>query len=297
MGRNRSSGLRKRGGIWHIDKQVLGHRIHESTGTSELKTAELMLARRVEQIRQASVFGIRPVRIFREAATRFLEENTHLATIRTYAFHLKELDPYIGDLPLYQVHMGTLQAYIDRRKKEGRKNKTVNGTLATVRRILNLSARLWRDEHGLTWLESAPLIQLLPLHDARRPYPLSWEEQHRLIKALPDHLSRMCLFKVNTGCRDGEVCSLRWDWEIDVPELGTSVFLIPGEKVKNREALRAWRLEAVPDGCLQPWGCKHPFGASPLRGSSQNAGAFCRTVARSRRTQPVKRKTPPQGRR
>ena len=103
--------------------------------------------------------------------------------------------------------MGTLQAYIDRRKKEGKKNKTVIGALATVRWVLNLSARLWRDEHGLTWLESAPLIQLLPLHDARRPYPLSWEEQHCLFKALPDHLSRMCLFKVNTGCRDGEVCS------------------------------------------------------------------------------------------
>ena len=55
---------------------------------------------------------------------------------------------------------------------------------------------------------------------------------------------------------------------------------------------RIWGLGAVLDGCLQPWGCKHPFGASPLRGSSQNAGAFCRTVARSRRTQPVKRKTP-----
>ena len=92
------SKLRNRGGIWHIDKQVLGHRIHESTGTSELKTAELMLARRIEQIRQASVFDIRPVRIFREAATRFLEENTHLATIHTYAFHLKELDPEIGDI-------------------------------------------------------------------------------------------------------------------------------------------------------------------------------------------------------
>jgi hypothetical protein len=81
--------------------------------------AKPMLARRIEQIRQASVFGRRPVRIFREAATRFLEENTHLATIRTYAFHPKELDPYIGELPLYQVHMGTLQAYIDRRKEEG----------------------------------------------------------------------------------------------------------------------------------------------------------------------------------
>lgn len=148
MGRNRSSGLRNRDGIWHIGKQVLGHRIHQSTGTSELKTAELMLARRIEQIRQASVFGIQPVRIFREAATRLLKENTHLATFRTYAFPLKELDPYIGELPLYQVPMGTLQAYIDKWE-----NKTVNGALATV----------------LTCLETAPLIQLLPLHDARRP--------------------------------------------------------------------------------------------------------------------------------
>jgi integrase len=31
------------------------------------------------------------------------------------------------------------------------------------------------------------------------------------------------------------VCGLQWDWEVPVPELGTSVFLIPGELVKNRE--------------------------------------------------------------
>ena len=45
----------------------------------------------------------------------------------------------------------------------------------------------------------------------------------------------MCLFKVNTGCREQEVCGLRWDWEIEVPELGTSVFIIPSERVKNGE--------------------------------------------------------------
>ncbi|MEM6583821.1 MAG: hypothetical protein AAF699_21275 [Pseudomonadota bacterium] len=50
---------------------------------------------------------------------------------------------------------------------------TTKGVLATARRVFNLSACLWPDEHGLTWLESAPPIQLLPLHDARRPYPLS----------------------------------------------------------------------------------------------------------------------------
>lgn len=44
---------------------------------------------------------------------------------------------------------------------------------------------------------------------------------------LPVHLQTMALFKVNTGTREQEVCKLRWDWEISLPELGTSVFLIP----------------------------------------------------------------------
>jgi integrase len=46
----------------------------------------------------------------------------------------------------------------------------------------------------------------------------------------------MALFAVNTGCRDREVCGLQWEWEVKVPmkEIG-SVFLIPGERVKNGE--------------------------------------------------------------
>ena len=62
---------------------------------------------------------------------------------------------------------------------------------------------------------------------------MSWDEQTRLFQALPVHLSRMALFKVNTGCRDQEVCGLKWEWEVAIPELDTSVFIIPGRKVKN----------------------------------------------------------------
>jgi integrase len=43
----------------------------------------------------------------------------------------------------------------------------------------------------------------------------------------------MALFAVNTGCRDGEICGLLWDWEVELPELGTSVFIVPGNRVKN----------------------------------------------------------------
>lgn len=43
------------------------------------------------------------------------------------------------------------------------------------------------------------------------------------------------LFKVNTGYREAAVCGLRWEWEVSVPELGTSVFIVPAEHVKNRQ--------------------------------------------------------------
>jgi len=34
-------------------------------------------------------------------------------------------------------------------------------------------------------------------------------------------------------CRDREICNLRWEWEVQVPELKTSVFIVPGRLVKN----------------------------------------------------------------
>lgn len=225
-----------------------------------------MLAKRVDEIRQATVFGVRPNRVFRDAATRFLEENMHLASIGDYALHLKQLDPYIGNLPIRNVHLETLQPFIRARREQGIKTKSINLALAVVRRILNLAARLWRDENGLTWLETAPLIQMFPITDARRPYPLSWEEQHRLFQALPDHLTRMCLFKVNTGCREQEVCQLRWEWEVPVPELSTSVFIIPNYRVKNREE-RLVVLNAVARAVIEEARGHHPEFVFTYKGS------------------------------
>lgn len=234
----RIPGLYKRGtqGIWHIDKCIKGYgRLHESTGTSELEEAERYLIRRLEELRKATVYGIRPERIFRQAATRFLLDYQHKRSIGRYAQSLKILDPHIGDLPLRQVHQGTLESFIQHRREQGMRANTINRDLAVVRRILTLAARLWRDESGLTWLETAPLLQLLDCDDARKPYPLSWDEQSRLFARLPEHLREMALFKVNTGTREQEVVCLRWNWEVSIPELKTSVFVIPGGGVKNGE--------------------------------------------------------------
>jgi integrase len=127
------------------------------------------------------------------------------------------------------------QGWLGYRQREPVSAGTINHGLKVIRRILNLAATEWVDEHGLTWLAGAPKLRLLPDPDSekRQPYPLHWEEQDRLICELPVHLAEMMLFTVNTGCRDGEVCKLRWEWEVPVPELDTSVFIIPGQYVKN----------------------------------------------------------------
>jgi len=184
-------------------------------------------------VRQAKVYGIRPDRTFREAATRYLKENLHKSSIGDDALHIRQLDSFIGSLTLNQIHSGSLQPFVKARQKLGRKNKTINLALGVVRRILNLAASEWIDDHGLTFLNHAPKIKLLATQDSRKPYPLSLEEQQRLFEQLPEHLRQMCLFKANTGCREQEVCQLRWEWEVAVPNLGTSVFIIPATIIRN----------------------------------------------------------------
>ncbi len=243
MSRRPIPGLRRRGAVWHIDKRVKGlpgGRLRESTGTDRLDEAESYLVHRLEQLRAARVYGLRPRRTFEQAAAKYLLENTHKASILDDAMHLKQLMPHLGALSLEQVHADTLAPFIAARRADGIRTKTINNALGVVRRILNLAARAWRDERGVTWLETAPLIAMARVTDAAKPYPLDWEEQRRLLAALPAHLVPMALFKVNTGTREQEVCRLRWEWEVAVPELATSVFIIPardahGTLVKNGE--------------------------------------------------------------
>lgn len=235
MGRKRIPGLQLRNGTWHIDKIIYGQRVVESTRTGDLEEAERYLAHRIETVRQAKTYGVRPTRQFKEAAAKYLRENMDKRSIADDASRLKGLLPLIGHLPLQQIHDGTLAVYVEACKAKGLKTKTINNGIEVVRRLLNLAARKWRDENGLTWLETPPLLSMVEMTDARQPYPLSWDEQKYLLRALPDHLATMALFKVNTGCREQEVCLLRWDWEVGVPELDTSVFLIPFDIVKNKE--------------------------------------------------------------
>ncbi|MCJ2375125.1 tyrosine-type recombinase/integrase [Pseudomonas sp. RGM 3321] len=234
------TGLSQRKGLWHIDKKINGERLYESTGTADRQEAERYLIHRLEQIRQQKVYGVRQVRTWRDAAMKFLVEIKDQPSFKLSAHHLSQLDPFIGDMPLTHIDDQALEPFIkdrlstkklaDGKVKKGVSNRTVNISIERVVRVLSLCARKWRDSERRPWLDSVPMLSKLEeKKSSRKPYPMSWEEQSILFGELPAHLQTMALFKVNTGCREQEVCKLKWEWEIAVPELNTSVFLIPAD--------------------------------------------------------------------
>jgi integrase len=230
--RRSTRGLLLRNGVWHIDKVLFGKRICESTHTGDLCEAEVLLAHRVSQARRVHLYGEPAEHTFREAGVKFLKENQHKKTIERDVRTLKVLDPFIGSLPLKQVHQGTLEPYIQWRRKKGQVAGTINREIAVVKRILNLASRYWRDESHQPWISVAPMLPRLRQVHQREPYPLSVAEQQLLFSELSGHLKTMALFKVNTGLRQAEVVNLRWEWEVEIPELGASIFVIPREHTK-----------------------------------------------------------------
>lgn len=274
MGQKTLTGLTLKNGIWHIDKLVRGYgRIRGSTGTSVRAEAEQFLLDRIVQAgaEQKERAHWRPT--FRAAATRYLKEYAQQPSIWLTATYLKQLDPYIGDLHLDEVDNEALQAYVDDRLEVGRAPRTVNIALQRVVRVLNVASRKWRDDNRKPWLAVVPMIEMLSEKSRRQPYPLSWEEQAALFKELPEHLQVMALYKVNTGCREQEVCKLKWQWEIEVEGLGTSVFLIPADfggrfddsGVKNREE-RLVVLNDVARSIIRKQRGQHPEWVFPYEG-------------------------------
>jgi len=226
-----SPGLRKRGKVWHIDKIIAGRRIQASTGETELEAAERYLKKLAHDIREVEVYGESPVKTFDQAAARYILE-AHKKSLDRDLYSLDAVMPYIGSLPLLDVHAFTLEEFVHDRQEAGIAAGTIKRDLAVIRQVLKFACQKWREANGKPWLQSVPMLP--SVHGPKRkPRPISRTEQASLFQLLPDYLAEMALFAINTGCRDQEICTLRWDWEHTMTDTDISVFILPENHTKN----------------------------------------------------------------
>jgi integrase len=221
-------------GTRFIDKRHFGVRVGLRVGVITQEQAEERLRTEMARVEcdVARKAHARPT--FTDCAARYIEQSRGKRSFNTIRWHVALVQSYIRELEPKQVHDQTLVPFVKARLAEGASATTINRSLEVVRTILNRAARSYRDANGRPWLDGLPpLITMLPEHP-RPPYPITWDEQDALLQRLPSHLARMALFAVNTGLRDSNVCGLQWEWEVKVPELGRSVFVVPAESFKTK---------------------------------------------------------------
>ena len=252
-------------GRFFIDKRYRGVRIGMRAGAITQEQAERRLAALMQDIDVELARRAHPRPKFADCAARYLLQSREKRSFEAIQVHVRALLPHIGHLESHQVHDATLAPFVSQRIASCVTAITINRSLEVVRTILNRAARSYRDEDGRPWLETIPpLITMLP--EAPRPaYPITWDEQDRLFPTLPAHLQCMALFAVNTGLRDGNVCGLEWEWEVPVPEISRSVFVVPSESYKsNRDHVvilndAAWSIVQAQRGV-------HPVWVFPFKG-------------------------------
>ncbi len=248
--RTRTKGIQLDGnGERIINKQYRGERIFSRLGRISQDDAEAWL--RQEQgridVRRENALRAGHEQLVRVAAGKYLQElqaEEDVRTLETISGHVLLLNKWVGNDPLQQVCNDSFAPFkadrlAGRREPGGPvvrrvKPSTVNRALEVARTILNRAARVWRSG-GKPWLSTAPLIEMLDEKvTRRRPRPITWDEQARLLPLLPPHLVAMVLFAANTGARDENVCGLRWAWEVSVPEVQRSVFVVPAAEFKGK---------------------------------------------------------------
>jgi integrase len=262
MGRSKQTGIYPEEGGYAVDARCCGQRIRRR-GFLDYEKAHRYLTHQRETIRAQYQIGQRPDKTLEEGATRFLREKqaANMPSAETDAYLLSPLVKMLGSLILRDVSNETLEPFVGARRAEGMKNKTINNALGAVNRICVLAATKWKLPNGLTWLASAPKVDLLPLDDQRPPRPITWAEQGKLLAELPRHLKDMSLFVLNTGLRENVACQLRWEWEVPVtvrPGLTVSVFVVPRLYVKGRKRERLIICNRVAQGIIDAQRGHHP---------------------------------------
>lgn len=199
---------RKDSPYWWIKIEQNGKSISRSTGTDDRRKAQEYHDKLKAALWEQEKLGAKPKYKWEDAVLRWIEETKHKATQHDDLTHLRWVDIYLRNRQLETITRDDIDVITKNRTSEGASNATANRTLAVIRAILR------RATHDWEWIDRHPKIKLLP-EPKRRVRWLTHDEAARLIAELPEHLSAMARFSLETGLRQANVSGLTWQ-QIDL---------------------------------------------------------------------------------
>ncbi len=215
---------------WHLDYYRNGRRIRETSGTTKKTVALAMLKDKEGRIARGEPVSLRANRVtFDELAEDFLNDYrvNGKRSLDKAERNVRRLLKYFGGMRASQITTEAIMAYIVRRQSAPTvpANATVNRELAALRRMLNLAAKATPPK-----LYKVPHVPLLREDNVRQGF-VEYEDYLAVKAAAPDYLRPIITMAFYTGCRRGEILSLKWS-QVDLNR--RLIRLNPGE-TKNRE--------------------------------------------------------------
>lgn len=183
----------RKSGIFHIRGTVQKYVVDQSSRTRVRSEAEAIRAQLEADLFKRAVYGDKSVATFAEAATIYMEAgkpNDHLA-------------PLIAEIGLRKL-MDIDQNFVDRLAKKLKPDAApatlIRQIYTPISSVMNFSAPKLCDAVRLTKPKGA----------GARVDSLTPAEAETLLGFLPDHLRRLVIFYIATGCRASEALNLEW---------------------------------------------------------------------------------------
>jgi integrase len=153
-----------------------------------------------------------------------------VSTFETNLHQLKPLLAFFGNDDIALIDETRLEEYQGRRLKEGRRPRTINSEVGTLKVVLG-----WAKKERL--VSAVPEVEHLPSEEKIVDLPTP-EEVARIIAALPQRLRVLVLALAETGCRKSELFGLPWE---DVDEMRGVIRIRPHRerRIKNRQSIRS----------------------------------------------------------
>lgn len=198
---------------WWIKYSNDGQPIRESTGTKHFKAAESFLKNRIKEIEAGIYSGPQADRIRIEELLEDLLINYQVngRAYKDFAEPIVRLHlrPCFGSMRARKLTTPDVERFIRKRKKEGAANATINRETAILKRAFNLAYK--QDPPKVM---RVPHIPSLSENNVRKGF-LEHSEFVVLRRALPEEIRPLITFAFYTGCRRGEILSLKWS-QIDL---------------------------------------------------------------------------------
>jgi len=216
------------GVVWWVKYYRDGKRFYESSESPKYSDAQRLLAQRRAELVSGTHLDNR--------SRRLLVNDLLDALLRDYKINEKDyawcervtrkhLRPFFGDRRAARLPHDSGEKCIEHRQAEGAMNATINREIALLRRSFDRAKRP----------EKLNIVPILPSKLAENNVRKGFFERDDFLRhreALPSAIKPVTTFAYWTGCRKGEILSLRWA-QVDLEN--RTVRLEPGE-TKNDEA-------------------------------------------------------------